>query len=362
MPLAQPLPPGLVVRRQRHVGEQRVAADHLVGVAVGFRVGPRHHAEVARFRIDRPQPPVLTRMQPRDVITHGVDAPAGQGVRRDQHRKIGLAAGGRERARHVVRLAARTLEPHDQHVLGEPAFAARLPAGDAQRVTLLAQQRVAAVARAEALDREFLGEVHDEAPLGVEFPDRVQPAHETAFARNTLERRAAGTRHDQHIEHDVGAVGDLHTAARQRRVDRTHAIGDHVQRALAHAAAEQLAHLGVRLARVHPVVVRAGVFLRARADIGQMLDPCHVIGRRAGQVAARELFRIQALQFTALHQLRGKFARFRVRALAPVQGARLRQLTHGIHPLRHGTAQLRKRDQRMCSGSHPQALLFGGTQ
>ena len=49
-----------------------------------------------------------------------------------------------------MRFALRILDADDQHVLGEPAFAARLVAGDAQRVAFLAEQRVAAVARAEA--------------------------------------------------------------------------------------------------------------------------------------------------------------------------------------------------------------------
>ena len=49
-PCLAAFPPGLVVGRQRDVGEQRVAADHLVGVAVGLRVGARHDAEVAGLR------------------------------------------------------------------------------------------------------------------------------------------------------------------------------------------------------------------------------------------------------------------------------------------------------------------------
>src|SRR5665213_2704698 len=60
--LLQALPPGLVVCRQRHVGEQRVAADHVVGVAIGFRIGARGDTKVARLRIDGPQPAISTWM------------------------------------------------------------------------------------------------------------------------------------------------------------------------------------------------------------------------------------------------------------------------------------------------------------
>ena len=58
------------------------------------------------------------------------------------------------------------LHAEDQHVLGEPAFLPRLGGGDAQRVALLAEQRVAAVAGPDAPDQPLLGEVQDEAPLG----------------------------------------------------------------------------------------------------------------------------------------------------------------------------------------------------
>ena len=71
-------------------------------------------------------------------------------------------------------------------MLGQPAFAARLVRGDAQRVALLAEQRVAAVAGAVRLDRQLLGEMHDEAAFGVELADRMQ-----ALARSCPRARCA---------------------------------------------------------------------------------------------------------------------------------------------------------------------------
>src|SRR6202043_2319072 len=110
------------------------------------------------------------------------------------------------------------------HVFGKPALVARLPAGDAQRVAFLTEQRVAAVAGAEALDRQLLGEVQDEAALRIEISGRVQAAYEGTFSRNPLERRAAGARHERHVENHIGAVGDLYPATRIGRIDRTHAV------------------------------------------------------------------------------------------------------------------------------------------
>src|SRR5579863_3525373 len=198
-------------------------------------------------------------MQPGDVIPDREYAPARKRGGRNEHRKIRLAAGRGKGAGEVVRLAAWILQSDDQHVLREPALAACLPAGNAQRVTFLAEQRIATVTGAVALDRQLPWEVHDEAPFRVELTGRVQAAHEALLARDALERTAPGAGHDEHVEYDIRAVGDLDAAARQRRIERPHTVGDHVHGALAHAAAEQLAHLAVRLLRVHPVVVRTGI-------------------------------------------------------------------------------------------------------
>ena len=76
-------------------------------------------------------------------------------------------------------------------MLGEPALIARLPAGDAQGVAFLAQQRVAAVAGAEALDAELFGEMHDEAARRIELAGGVQAAHELALGGDALQSRCA---------------------------------------------------------------------------------------------------------------------------------------------------------------------------
>ena len=67
-------------------------------------------------------------------------------------------------------------------MLGQPAFCTRLVARDAQSMALLAQQGVAAVAGANALDREFFGKVHDEAAFRIEVARRVQAFDKCAFA------------------------------------------------------------------------------------------------------------------------------------------------------------------------------------
>ena len=253
-----------------------------------MRVRAGHDAEVAGFGVDRAQLAVRVEMHPRDVVAERPDLPALLACGRDQHREIRLAAGGRERAGEIVNVAGRALHADDQHVLREPTFRARLVARDAQRVTLLAEQRVTAVARAVAHDRELLGEVHDEAALRIELARRVQPFDERLVLLDAFERRFADPRHQIHVRDDVGAVGDLDAAACIRRVDRPHAIRDHVHRAAAHAAREARLHERLRLGRRLPVVVRASVGGVLRADEGQVLDARDVLRIRAMQVAARD--------------------------------------------------------------------------
>ena len=84
-------------------------------------------------------------------------------------------------------------------MLGQPALVAGHHAGDAQRVALLAEQRVAAVPGAEGPDRALLGELHD--VLGVvarprdvglavleRHADGVQRRHERAASSSSILR------------------------------------------------------------------------------------------------------------------------------------------------------------------------------
>ncbi len=264
-------------------------------------------------------------MQPRDVIAHGPHLPTLVAGRRNQHRQVGLAASRREGAGQVVNLTLRIFDADDEHVLRQPAFGARLPTGDAQGVTLFAEQGVAAVAGAEALDGEFFRKMHDETAFGIEVPGGMQSPDERAIARHALERRPTHARHEAHVEHDIGAVGDLDSAPREGRVDRTHAVRHHIQGAPLHAACEQCVHLRMRLARLDPVVVRARVLFVLGANEGQMLDSCHVRGGRARQHAAGKALRIQGQQLLVGDQFPLQRLELRVAAVAPMYLLRLRE-------------------------------------
>ncbi len=269
--------------------------DHVVRGAVRLLVRAGHDTEIAGLRVDCAHLPGIVDVQPGDIVPESANLPAGLRLRRLQHREVGFAAGGRERRRQVILLAFRALDLHQQHVLGEPALVAGLPAGDAQRMALLAEQGVATVAGAEALDHHLFGKMHDKAPVGVEIAGRVKATDEATIIFDALECPGAHARHELHVGDDVGAVGDLDAAARVGRIERTHAIGHDVHGAAFHAAVEQRIHLRMRLVRVHPVVVRAGLELMRRADEGQVLDAGHVIGIGAMQVAVL-VFIVQRMQ------------------------------------------------------------------
>ena len=81
------------------------------------------------------------------------------------------------------------LDAHDDHVLGQPALLVAEEGADAERDALLAEQGVAAVARADAPDQALLGEVHDVAAVGIERPDRVEALDEVLAVAELLEDR-----------------------------------------------------------------------------------------------------------------------------------------------------------------------------
>ena len=155
--------------------------DGAHGVRVGVPAGARGDAEQAVLGVDarragRPRRTASRRCRRRASrpSSPGWSARAwpGWSCRR--------RSGTPRRCSSVLLLGRGQLE--DQHVLGEPALVAGHHRGDAQRVALLAEQRVAAVARAVGPDHPLLGEVDD--VLGVV----ARPRH-VGLARRPAGRR-----------------------------------------------------------------------------------------------------------------------------------------------------------------------------
>ena len=172
-------------------------------------------------------------------------------------------------------------------MFGKPALVSRLVTGDTQCVALLAEQRIAPVARADAHYRQLVREMHDEASFRIKVAGRVQALDEFAFALDSFESGRSHACHQPHVDGHVGAVGNFDATAGVRRIDWTHAVRDHIHRAPAHRAFEQGVHLRARLGRVHPVVIRTSVLLLSRANESEMLDARDIAGIREVQIAVR---------------------------------------------------------------------------
>jgi hypothetical protein len=175
-----------------------------------------------------------------------------------------------------VDLAARQLELQDQHVLGHPALVARERRRDPQREALLAEEGVAAVAGADAPDCALLREVHDEAAVGREVAERVEPGHEVVRAAQLVERGLAHARHQAHVRDHVRAVGYLVAHLAEGRSKRAHHVGDHVERPALHRPVEERKHALARVLGRHPVVGAAPV--GAAGDEREVLGACDVRG------------------------------------------------------------------------------------
>ena len=222
--ISHAFPPNAAIRRESHVGEDGVLPQRGHGVGIGLVARSRCHTKESGLRIDRVEPSIRTGFDPRDVVAHGPDLPAlvGEVLRRNEHGEVRFAAGARESRCDIGFLPFRIFDTEDEHVLGQPALVTSHRRRDAQREAFLTQQRVAAVARTVAPDLTQLGEVNDVLLL-VAGPghvllaffqrrtDGVHARHHTLFRLvDLLEHFFSYARHDAHVHHDVGRVGELH--------------------------------------------------------------------------------------------------------------------------------------------------------
>ena len=160
---------------------------------------------------------------------------------------------------------------------------------------------------------------------------RVQAGHEGAVAER-LQDALAHARHDAHVRDDVGRVGELDADLGDPGADRTHAEGDHVQRAAAHAAVEEPAQRPLHLRGLAPVVVRAGVLALLRADEGAVLDARHVGGIREHEEAVGALARIERACGAARHQQPQHLVVLGAAAVAPLHAVRAAERLDLLHP------------------------------
>ncbi len=224
------------------VGEDRLGArrDGLDRARVGLLVGVLGHAEHAELGVHAVEAAVLADPHPGDVVAVELDVVAvAERVGGQRHREVGLAGGAREAARDVPLLAGHLVGDAEQHELLGQELAGRpaVVGGLAQAVRDLAEQRVAAVGRAEVQDRPLVGD-GDEVALVLrgalaevlQVAGHVHGAHEAVRVGQVVDELDAHPGHPVHVQDDAAVVGQL-DASRvllERGAGRGHQVRDDV--------------------------------------------------------------------------------------------------------------------------------------
>ena len=147
-------------------------ADITFGLVFSFVPGatPKNPAS----GIDGVQIAVRSDLHPGDIVAHGPHAIAFIFERGNHHGQIRFSARARECRRHVGHFPGGRFQSQDQHVFGHPALFARHPACDPQGKTFFPQQRVAAVAGADAPNQFFFGEMSDVTVARFQVSQRME--------------------------------------------------------------------------------------------------------------------------------------------------------------------------------------------
>src|SRR6266487_510496 len=145
--LGHALPPYIAVVGQRDVGEDAIGLYRRHCIRIGLCVGTRSDTEEARFGVNRFEPAVRRYLDPGNVIANSRHLPAFllESFRRNEHGKVGLAAGAWEGSGDVGPLTSRILDAQNKHVLCQPALVTCKHRGDAEREALLAEQSIATI-------------------------------------------------------------------------------------------------------------------------------------------------------------------------------------------------------------------------
>ena len=370
----QALPPHVAVIGEGAVGVDAVGIKRADGVGVGGHARAGQDAEEAGLRVDRMELAVSPKLHPADIVADCLDLPAGD--RRLQHGEVGLATCRGEGPGHVLDATVGRGDLDDEHVLGQPAFVAGDDRGDSERVALLAEEGVAAVPGAVGPDLTRLGEVDDVFPVRVAGPghvgctsrewrpDGMDRRNEVAGPYDLGQGGLAHAGHDPHVDHDVGRIRDLDAKPADRRANGSHRERDDVHRATAHRAREQALQRLAHLARVLPVVGRAGILFLRRADEGPVLNAGNVGWVGSGQETVRFELRVQADERARVDEELGQPIVLSLRSVTPVDGVRFRQGRNVVHPANHRMlrSQILRSPFDSCSDScHDLSSIHHGT-
>ena len=151
-----------------------------------------------------------------------------------------------------------------------------------------------------------------------------------------LEDMRAHVGHDAHVDHHVGAVGDLDADLGERRIQRAHAERDDIHRAALHAALEFFVQLDAHFGGIRPVVGGAGLVGALGTDERAVFHAGDVRWRRTGEERVRAFLRVEAGEGAFFNHQRSEAVPFGLRAIAPLDGVGRAKGGHFCHPFLEG--------------------------
>ena len=215
-----PFPPRRPVRPQRHVGEDRVALDHVERVRVGLAAGARRDAEEAVLGVDGPQPAVVARPQPGDVVADRPRLPARHASRAapaSPGSSCRTPTGTRRSRSASARPGSRARGSACARPASLPCAPASWPGAAPGTSCRAAHCRRSRSRRTRSC---CPGEVQMKRRSGLRSPSECRHRVKSV-GRQVVEGDRAHARHDAHVEHDVLAVGDLDADLGEARARRT---------------------------------------------------------------------------------------------------------------------------------------------
>ena len=236
---------------------------------------------------------------------------------RDEHCKVGLAAGRGECRRNVLLFAVGEGNAQNEHMLCHPALVLAEEGGYSECKALLAEQHVAAVCRVYGNYRIFFGEVQDVPVFRLYVALCVEALHEFAAGAYCVEHLPAHARHYAHIQNYVDRVCNLDAVAGKVRTDYAHRIGYDVHRPAAHRAARNLVCKFVRLPGVHPIVVGACVVAVFGADKGSVFNARNVVHLGAVKVAVGQKRFVELYKLAGVNRLFSQLVNLFLAAVYP---------------------------------------------
>src|SRR5512146_1146920 len=117
-----------------------------------------------------------------------------------------------------------------------------------------------------------------------------------------LDDGGSDTRHDAHVDDHVSRVGKLDTDLRDGAANGTHGKGKNVHGAAAHAAFEEFLQLLPHYERIFPVIRRAGVVFRKRANESSIFNAGYVTWISARVIAAGPQLAVESGESSGVHK------------------------------------------------------------